>query len=101
MEASIFTSFDHDLLFAQAVPLIYAAGFEVIAMGGREQIRKVAVSNQARVESVHAPFPEADQFFSLDEGNRVESFRQCKLAVDASAYLRAGAVAVHLIPRGI
>ncbi len=102
MKTSIFTWFDHDLPFAQAVPLIHAAGFGVIALGdreeplrfdtsaGREQSRKTAVSNQGRAESVHASFPEGDQLFSLDEGNRIEAVRKCKLAVDASAYLRPG-----------
>ncbi len=112
MKPSIFTSFDYNIPFTKAVGMIRDAGFEVIALGpnkhseydspeGRKKIKNLVTANNMQIDSVHAPFPEGDQLFSLDEAKRLESVRQCKLAVDASAYLDGGAVAIHLIPYGI
>jgi len=51
---------------------------------------------------VHAPFPEGDRLFSLDEAERSESIRQCEIALDAAAELDGRIVVIHLIqPYGI
>lgn len=47
---------------------------------------------------MHAPFPGGDELFSLDEGRRLESVRQCMIAVEASEFLRGRSEAVHLMP---
>lgn len=111
MRPSIFSSFDYDIPFAESVSLISAAGFKVIALGpsrqsrydtsgGLENIASALARRRMDVNSVHAPFPEGDNLFSLEEGKRSESVQQCKLAIEASAYLNAGPVAIHLIPGG-
>jgi len=54
------------------------------------------------IDSVHAPFPEGDRLFSLDETERLESIRQCQIALDAAEELDNRIVVIHLIqPYGI
>ncbi|NCO38554.1 MAG: hypothetical protein COY42_31235 [Armatimonadetes bacterium CG_4_10_14_0_8_um_filter_66_14] len=113
MEAAMCTSFDHTIPFAQVVPLIRQAGFGVVSIGarprhsdydtaeGRAAIKQLTGENRLTVDSVHAPFPEGDRLFSLVESERLESVRQCKLAIEAAAYLEGRIVVVHLIPDGI
>ena len=109
MKSAIFTSFDHSLSLAQAVPMIREAGFEVIAIGasptrpgyttaaGRAEIRQLVAQHGLAIDSVHAPFPEGDRLFSLDEAERLESIRQCQLALDAAAELDGKIVVIHLL----
>lgn len=114
MKPAICTSFDYTVPFAQVIPMIREAGFEVVSVGARPQhsgytttagraaIRRLIASNGMTVDSVHAPFPEGDRLFSLDEAERLESVRQCKAAVDAAAELEGRIVVIHLIqPYGI
>ena len=114
MKPSICTSFDPDIPFAQVIPLIRQAGFDVVSLGarpqhsgyatveGRAEIRKLIQENGVTIDSVHAPFPEGDQLFALDEAKRRESIRQCKLAMDAARDLEGRVVVIHLIqPYGI
>jgi len=49
-----------------------------------------------RIDSVHAPFPEGDRLCSLDETERLESLRQCQMALEAAQDLAVGIVVVHL-----
>ncbi len=114
MKAAICTSFDDMLPFAQAIPMIREAGFEVVSIGarpehsgyttaaGRSAMRKLIEENSVTIDSVHAPFPEGDQLFSLDETERLESIRQCQIALDTAAELDGRIVVIHLIqPYGI
>jgi len=114
MKPAICTSFDYEIPFAQAVEMIRDAGFEVVCLGarpqhsgyntaaGRSAIRKLLEQNGLTVDSVHAPFPEGDRLFSLDEAERVESLRHCQMALDAAAELDGRVVVIHLIqPYGI
>jgi sugar phosphate isomerase/epimerase len=114
MQAAICTSFDYALPFAQVVPMIRAAGFAVASIGarpahsgyataeGRAAIRKLFRDNGMTIESVHAPYPEGDRLFSLNEAERLESIRQCQLGIDAADDLDGRIVVIHLIqPYGI
>ncbi len=94
--------------------MIREAGFEVVGIGaspqhsgyttaaGRAAIGKLLEENGVTVDSVHAPFPEGDRLFSLDEAERSESLRQCQFALDTAAELDGRIVVIHLIqPYGI
>jgi len=114
LRPAIFASFDRTLPLAQAVPMIREAGFEAISFGawpqqfdyttaqGRTAVRKLLAANGMAIDSLHAPFPQGDQLFSLDETARLESIRHCRLALDAAAELDGRIVVIHLIqPYGI
>jgi len=114
MEPAICASFGAPMPFAQTIPMIRKAGFQVISLGGsqagssyataegRAAIRKLLDGNGMMIDSVHAPFPEGDRLFSLDEGERLESLRQCQVALDAAEELDGRMVVIHLIqPYGI
>lgn len=109
MKPAICTGFDNEIPFAQVISLIREAGFEVVALGarpehsgyatavGRAVIRKLIEKNGMTIDSVHAPFPEGDQLFSLNETERLESIRQCQVAIDAAEELAGRIVVLHLI----
>ena len=109
MEPAIFTSFDSSLSLSQAVPLIRDAGFRCIAIGagggqpgyltaeGRAEIRSLTAQYGLGIDSVHAPFPDGDRLFAIDEAERKDSVRLCKVALDVAAELDGRAVVVHLI----
>jgi len=114
MKPAICTSFDYNLPFARVMPMIRQAGFEVVSIGARPQhsdyhtlegravIKRLADEYELEIDSVHAPFPEGDRLFDLDEANRLQSVRQCKIAIDAAADLNGRIVVIHLIqPYGI
>jgi sugar phosphate isomerase/epimerase len=114
MKAAICASFDYSVPFDRAVPMIREAGFEVVAVGarplysgcstaaGRAAAGKLFEQNSLTIDSVHAPFPEGDRLFSLDESERQESIRQCQNALDTAAELDGKIVVIHLIqPYGI
>jgi len=114
MKPAICTSFDYEVPFAQAVRMIREAGFEVVCIGarpehsgyttaaGRSAILELLEENGLTVDSVHAPFPKGDRLFSLDEAERLESVRQCQVALDAAVELDGRIVVIHLIqPYGI
>lgn len=114
MKPAICTSFDYNLPFPRAVEMIAAAGFEVVALGGRPGhsgyataegragIRRLMEEHGLTIDSVHAPFPEGDRLFSLDDAERAESVRLCQLAMDAASELESRTVVIHLIqPYGI
>ena len=94
--------------------MIREAGFEIVALGarpehsgyatadGRDQIRRLLRQNGMTIDSVHAPFPEGDRLFSLDQSIRDESLRHCQVAIDAAEELAGRIVVIHLIqPYGI
>lgn len=109
MKSAICTSFDSSIPFARSLTMIRQAGFEVISIGGRPErsgyatvagraaIRERMAMHGLAVDSVHAPFPEGDRLFSLDEAERLKSIRQCQTALDAAAELAGRMVVVHLI----
>jgi len=113
MKTAICTGFNRDIPFEKAVSMIKEAGFEVISMDARPEyshydrsegcrlIGKLMERNKLEIDSVHAPFPEGDRLFSLDEDERAESIRQCKSAFDAASELDGKIVVIHLIPYGI
>jgi len=114
VKPAICTGFDYEIPFPQALRLIRDAGFEVVGLGGRMQhadyttregraaIQKLLEENGLTVDSVHAPFPEGDRLFSLDEAEREESIHLCLSALDTAAELDGKIVVIHLIqPYGI
>jgi sugar phosphate isomerase/epimerase len=114
MKTAICTSFDYGIPFAQVIPMIKEAGFEVISLGanpghsnyhtaeGRIRIRKLVDKFDLEIDSVHAPFPEGDRLFSLNDAERLESIRQCEIAIDTAAEMNGRIVVIHLIqPYGI
>lgn len=114
MKPAICTSIDYALPFDRVVPLIREAGFEVVSLGanpqhsdfttpaGRKVIRQLLQASRLTVDSVHAPFPEGDRLFALEESARQESLRQCQSALDAAVELASPIVVIHLIqPYGI
>lgn len=113
MKPSIFTSFNRKIPFVEALAAIRQAGFDIVAVdgdpaysgyntpAGQAALQRLLARHALQADSVHAPFPEADSLFALDEERRLESVRQAKLAVDTAALLDAGVVALHLIPYGI
>ncbi len=108
MQPAICAAIDYAIPFAQTVPLIAEAGFGVIALGarpehsgyhtpeGRDGIRQLAHRHGLKIDSVHAPFPEGDRLCSLEESERLESVRQCQIAIEAARDLEVGIVVVHL-----
>jgi len=108
MKPAMCAAFDYTIPFAQVIPMIQHAGFEVVSIGarpqhsgyhteeGRARIKKLIVENGLEIDSVHAPFPEGDQLCSLDETKRMESLRQCKIAADAAQDLNVGVIVIHL-----
>jgi sugar phosphate isomerase/epimerase len=114
VKPAICTGFDYEIPFPQALRLIRDAGFEVVGLGGRMEhsdyttreggaaIRKLLEENDLTVDSVHAPFPEGDRLFSLDQAERDESIRLCLSALDTAAEVDGRIVVIHLIqPYGI
>ena len=109
MKTSICTGFDCNIPFAQVIHMIKEAGFEAVSLGarpehsgyatekGRIAIRKLIEKNGLTIDSVHAPFPEGDRLFSLNEAERLESIRQCKVAIDTAMELDGKIIVVHLI----
>lgn len=107
MKPAIFSHFDQTTHFERAVRMIAEAGFESIGLsfsgmssyevsGAGAGIKKILEANHISIDSVHAPFPEGDELFSIDEARRAESLMLCKQAIDISALLGGGAVALHL-----
>jgi len=115
MKPAICTSFDYTMPFTLVIPMIRHAGFEVVSIGARPQhsgyataagraaIRKLIEENGMTIDgSMHAPCPEGDRLFSLDETERLESIRQCQITLDAAEELDGRIVVIHLIqPYGI
>ncbi len=114
MKPAICTSFDYEIPFDRTLTMVRDAGFEVVCIGanpqhsgyttaaGRRAILKQLEEHSLTVDSVHAPFPEGDRLFSLNEGERVESVRQCQVALDTAVELDGRIVVIHLIqPYGI
>ena len=114
MKVAITTGFTFDIPFERKVRLIREAGFEKVSLGallkdsncyvkeGRESVNKILKQNNIKLDCVHAPFPEADNLFSLDEEKRQASIRECKVGIDAAVDLNGRVVVVHLIqPYGI
>jgi len=113
MKPAIFANIDPSIPFAQLIPMIREAGFEAVSFGGKPQysgyataagraaIGKLIAENGMTIDSLHAPFPEADRLFSLDDAERLESMRQVQLALDTAAELDGKIVVVHLIPYDI
>lgn len=109
MQISICTGFDYTIPFAQVIPMIKRAGFDTVSLGaianhsgyitteGRALIRKLIDENDLIVDSVHAPCPEGDRLFSLDEDERLEGIHLCQVAIDASAELESRIVVLHLL----
>lgn len=108
MRPAICTGFDPAVPFAESLAMIREAGFEVIAIGarpehsgydtaeGRRRIAQLVTDYHLHVDSVHAPFPEADRLCSLDESERSESLSQCEVAIDTAEGLGTDVVVVHL-----
>ena len=106
MKPAIATAFDYDIPFARMIPMIRQAGFEVIALGGsaehsgyptaegRVRIRKLIEENGLGIDSVHCPTA-GWPLFSLDETERREAVRQCKIAIDAAFELDVEIVVIH------
>lgn len=112
MQPAMCTTFNKTIPVAQSIAMIQEAGFTVVSIGGigsvyatperRSQLQKLIEASGMAIDSVHAPFPEGDQLFSLDEGERLGSIRQCQTALDTAAELDGRVVAIHLIqPYGI
>jgi len=109
MQIAIVTSFKNGLSYKVGLPMIKAAGFKVIGLGGAPELsgyataedRKILVSLMHEldltIDSVHAPFPEGDRLFAEDESARQESLRLCRLALDAAAEVNGRVVVIHLI----
>jgi L-ribulose-5-phosphate 3-epimerase len=109
IKSAMITGFDYTIPFAQAIAMIRQAGFEVVSISAKPQhsgydtakgmaaIRKLIEKHGMTIDSVHAPFPEGDQLFSLDEAKRRESIVKCKMAIDAAHDLDGKIVVVHLL----
>lgn len=113
MRPSICTSFDYSVLFPRAVALLQEAGFDWVSLGaspkhsghdtaaGRAALKTLVAAHGIRIDSVHAPFPEGDRLFSVDDAERLESVRLCKMAIDTALDVDGRVVVIHLIPYGI
>lgn len=113
MQVGIMTSFSAGMGFRQALPLIHAAGFRQISLGGKpdlsgyanpedlKELEAMLEKLELRIDSLHAPFPEGDQLFSLEEDARQASLRLCRLSIEAASRLDGRAVVLHLIPYGV
>lgn len=113
MKPSIMASFNADVPFPQSIALIREAGFRNIALGGnlehsrydipagRNEAKQLITAAGIEIDAVHAPFPEGDRLFDLDEEKRLDSVEKCNRAVDAAKFLDAGVVVMHLMPYGL
>ncbi|HNS33184.1 MAG TPA: sugar phosphate isomerase/epimerase family protein [bacterium] len=113
MKTAIYTGFNCDIPLGQSVSMIRKAGFEAVSIGSRirhssydtaegcDNIRKLMKQNRLEIDSIHAPCPEGDNLFSIDESERMESVRQCKNALDAALEVDGKIVVIHLIPYNI
>lgn len=107
MKTAICTGFDCSIPFDRAIAMIREAGFSVVALGARPEHSGYATTAGRRtirqltdgmtIDSIHAPFPEGDRLFSLDETERRESVCQCEVAVEAAEGLGSPIVVIHLI----
>lgn len=113
MQPSICTSFDYSIPFARVITLLREAGFDWVSLGanprhsghdttaGRAALKKLVAANGTRIDSVHAPFPEGDRLFSVDDTERLESVRLCQMAIDTALDVEGRVVVIHLIPYGV
>jgi len=114
MNIAMFTGFGKNIPFEQEIAMIKKAGFDIIALDGNlsspvsyaspeglKIIQKAIRQSGLSVDSVHAPFPEGDRLFSINENERMESFAKCRLAIKAASELDGKIVVIHLIPYGI
>ena len=109
MKPAIFATFDYDIPFERAIPMIRQAGFQAVSFGcrteysgydtiqGRAAVARCLAQNDLVIDSLHAPFPKGDRLFSLDDAQRQESICMCRMAVDAAAELDGKIVVLHLI----
>lgn len=105
--------FDRTIPFPEVIAMIRDVGFETVSIAypeychfdtpqGLKAIEQLLQKHDLMADWIHAPFPQGDQLFSLDESIRQKSIRQCKNALDAANALGVRAIAVHLIqPYGI
>ncbi|MFP3904491.1 MAG: sugar phosphate isomerase/epimerase family protein [Armatimonadota bacterium] len=109
MKLAICTSFNYDIAFSRVIPMVRDAGFDAVCIGarvrhsgydttaGRSEIQTLVDRNDLTVDSVHAPLPEGDRLFALEETERAESVRQCQNALDAATELDGRMAVIHLI----
>ncbi len=108
MRAAISTGFDYSIPFAQTVSLLKRAGFEVISLGsetkhsgyftveGRARIKRLTRENGLEIDSIHSPGP-GWRLSSLDEEERREAIRQCRITIDAACDLGVETVVTHMV----
>ena len=75
MRPVVFTSFMGGMSYETALPMIHAAGFQAVSLGGNPQLAGYATAADRQklttllrkldlvIDSVHAPFPEGDRLF--------------------------------------
>ena len=79
---AVATGFDYSIPFAEVIPMIRQAGFQRVALGakadhsgynaaeGRTEIRRLLDRHGLTLDSIHAPSPQGDRLFSLDDAQR-------------------------------
>lgn len=109
MESALFSGFNQSIPFHRALSMIRNAGFSITALGGclshmdytiKENLNIISTllrNYDLRVDSVHAPFPEADYLFSLDKEEREKSIQHCKFACDAANAVESSIVVLHIV----
>jgi sugar phosphate isomerase/epimerase len=112
MKIGISTTLNYDIPLTEMLPLVKAAGFDAVSLGGkrehsnfhltegRAQIGRLLDETGLILDSIHAPFKREDGDISaLEEEIRTGAVENLKNAVDAANVLRAPIVILHLNAR--
>ncbi len=110
MQPALITSVFYDQIpFERVIPMIREAGFKVVSIGAnprhspydtaaaRAAIRQQLNAHGMTIDSFHAPSPECNRLFSLDEAERREAVRHVRIALEAASDLEGRIVVTHLL----
>ncbi len=109
MKLGISTTFNYDIPLETMLPMVKAAGFDAVSLGGkrehsnyhlpdgRRRILELVRQSGLILDSIHAPFKDDDGDLSAqDEEVRLRSVANIKNAIDAAHELTAPIVILHL-----
>lgn len=108
LKPSMNCGFDNKIPFAEAVARIKDVGFDIISIDGAKYcqydtpegvsaIEKLLHRYNLTIDWIHAPSPQGDRLFSLDESTRLDGIQQCRKALDAAQALGIPAMTLHLL----
>lgn len=112
MKLGISTTFNYDIPLETMLPMVKAAGFDAVSLGGKREHSNYHLPDGRRhifellrqsgliLDSIHAPFKGDDGDLSAqDEAVSQRSVANLKNAIDAASELKAPIVIIHLNAR--